>query len=167
MKARHLTFIALAAGSLIAGALAVAPAAAENDGWWGRGMMGRWFMGEMSDHMRRDFGPGMMMGRGFTDSWTASLKVELAITDAQSKLWNDYVAAVQSATETMRGMHAAMMQGAIPEKLPERLALHETMIAARLESIKSVNAATLALYREMSQDQKAKADDLLSGMGMM
>jgi hypothetical protein len=67
----------------------------------------------------------------------------------------------------MRAAHLKMMQSGFPEKLPDRLTMHEEMMTARLESMKAVNAATRALYDSMSPEQKAKADDMIAGMGMM
>ena len=40
-------------------------------------------------------------------------------------------------------------------------------MTARIESLKSTNAATLALYEAMNEEQKKKADELILGMGMM
>jgi Spy/CpxP family protein refolding chaperone len=47
----------------------IAPALSDDDGWfWNRGRMGEWFRGEMmGDHMRWGGGPGMMMGRRFSE----------------------------------------------------------------------------------------------------
>jgi hypothetical protein len=159
--------MSLAAGALMFIAM-LNPVAADDDRYWGRGMMGRWFMGEMmSDQYGPRWGWGMMMGPRFKERWLGELKSELKITEAQSKLWDDYTSAAGNAAEVMGKLHQQMMKGDIPEKLPDRLTWHETMLSARLESTKSVNAALLSLYEAMSAEQREKADSLFSGMGMM
>jgi Spy/CpxP family protein refolding chaperone len=139
------------------------------DEGWGRGFMGRWFMGEM---MRDGWhygmgGPGMMMRGKFNPAWLASIKDELNITDTQTKLWDDYVKQVESNFESMRGMHKTMMSRDVPEKLPDRLKLHEDFMAARHDSVKQANAALLALYNALNKEQQEKADAIFTGMGMI
>jgi LTXXQ motif family protein len=154
-----------AAGLMI---LPMSAAFADSNDWhWGRGMMGRWFMGEMNHGMMDGWGPGMMMGERYNAERLDDLKRELGITDAQQKLWDSYAEAVKSSVSTMRSFHESMMDGKVPDKLPERLALHESMMTTRIESMKTVNAAVLALYDKLTDAQKAKADDLIAGMGMM
>jgi hypothetical protein len=161
-----IALVSIAGAALLAASLQ--PAWADDDWGPGRGMMGRWFMGQMMDDGDRwGFGPGMMMQRRFSDQWIESIKSELAITPEQEKLWTAYVTETKNARETMWSMHQNMMSKDIPEKLPERLALHESMIGARHESTKSVNAALLALYNAMSKEQQEKADGIFTGMGMM
>lgn len=146
------------------------PAYADNDdGWfWGKGHMGQWFKGEwMGRSMMDGWGPGMMMGGRFNEQRLDALKEELAITEAQKKLWDDYAEAVKSSTKSMREAHLQMMGADIPATLPERIALHEGMMATRQNSMKSTNEATLALYNALDATQKKKADELLLGMGMM
>ena len=146
------------------------PAYADNDdGWfWGRGHMGQWFKGEwMGRSMMDGWGPGMMMGGRLSEQRLNALKEELAITAAQEKLWADYAAAVKLATTSMRETHVQMMSRDIPETLPERITLHENLMTARQEALKTTNAATLALYNALDAKQKKKADELLLGMGMM
>jgi hypothetical protein len=166
-QSKFLVFGVLALSALGVGALA--PGFADEDDWrWGHGMMGKWFMGEMMNHgMMEGWGPGMMMGKRFTSERLDALKSELKITDAQAKPWDDYVKALQAAREGMREAHMKMMQAEFPKKLPERMAMHRAMMSARMTSMKSVDDATLALYNALSDEQKAKADDLIAGMGMM
>jgi len=40
-------------------------------------------------------------------------------------------------------------------------------VESRLQSLKEVKPALAALYAALSDDQKQKADDLLTGMGCM
>ena len=166
-KSKFFLLGALAASALSVGALA--PSFADDDDWhWGHGMMGKWFMGEMMNHgMMEGWGPGMMMGKRFTTERLDALKSELKITEAQTKPWDEYVKALQSAREGMHDAHRKMMQAEAPKKLPERVAMHQAMMSIRMESMKGVDAATLALYDSLSEEQKAKADELIAGMGMM
>lgn len=166
-KFRSLTFGAAAGLGLLA--LSCAPAFADDNDWhWGHGMMGRWFMGEMMNRDMMDgWGPGMMMGRYYSTERLNFLKSALAITVDQAKLWDAYAGAVQIAAENMRKSHLNLLKSDTPNKLPERLALHEAMMSSNLEAMKSVNAATLALYDKLTDAQKAKADDLIAGTGMM
>jgi hypothetical protein len=165
-RIRGFALASIAAAAFLATTLQ--PVQADDDWGTGHGMMGRWFMGQMMDDGDGwGFGPGMMMQRRFSDQWIESIKGELAITAAQEKLWTAYVAETKSARETMWSMHQNMMSKDIPEKLPERLALHESMMSARLESSKVVNAALLALYNTLSKEQQEKADGIFTGMGMM
>jgi LTXXQ motif family protein len=147
----------------------VTPAFSDDDGWfWNRGRMGDWFRGEMMDEgMRHGWGRGMMMGSRFSEERLKALKTELSITAAQEKLWQDYAGAVKASADAMRAKHAQMMSDDIPSTLPDRLALHEGMMSARLQEIKSINAATLALYNVLDEAQKKKADEVIMGMGMM
>lgn len=146
------------------------PVLADNDdGWfWGKGFMGHWFRGEMMGREMMDgWGPGMMMGARFNEERLNALKNELAITDAQKKVWDDYTASVKGAVASMREAHVQMMSGSIPATLPERIAQHEGIMTGRLEAMKSTNAATLSLYSALDTEQKSKADELIMGMGMM
>lgn len=120
----------------------------------GRGMMDVW-------------GPGMMMGTRFSEERLNALKNELTITEAQTKVWDDYAVSVKNAATSMREVHVQMMSASIPVTLPERITLHEGMMVVWLESTKSRNVATLALYRTLDNAQKKKADELIIGMGMM
>jgi hypothetical protein len=155
--------------ALALGAAVMAPTLADDDdGHWGHGMMGKWFMGEMMHHgMMEGWGPGMMMGGRISTERLDALKSELKITDAQTKPWDDYVKAMQTAREGMRDAHMKMMQAEFPKKLPERVAMHQAMMSVRMASMKGVDDATLALYNALSDEQKAKADELIAGMGMM
>lgn len=150
-------------------ALATPVMANSDDGWfWGKGFMGYWFRGEMMGRDMMDgWGPGMMMGTRFNEERLNALKTELAITEAQKKVWEDYAASVKDAVASMREVHAQMMSGSVPATLPERIAQHEGIMTGRFEAMKSTNAATLSLYNALDSGQKKKADELIMGMGMM
>ena len=114
---------------------------------------------------------GMMGGEGnmpsFVEGRTAFIKAELAITDAQKSVWEAYSAALRKNLESMQGMRKTMM-GTMQAASPvERLDRHITAMEARLQSLKEVKPALADLYAALSDDQKKKADGLLTGMGCM
>mgnify|MGYP005816857899 CR=1 FL=1 len=97
----------------------------------------------------------------------ASLKSELAITDAQTPQWNRFADALRAAAKSMNGMYGQMMQ---PKgtALPARLDAQETMLSVHLASLKALKEALDPLYASFSDDQKKRADGLMIGpMGMM
>jgi hypothetical protein len=136
-------------------------------GMMGRGMRGGPMMGMMGGGCPM---MGMMMGGGgamYPEGRIAFLKAELAITDAQTKVWEGYAAALKKNMEGMQAMRESMM-AARSEKTPvARLDAHINAMEGRLEALKDVKPALGALYDALSDDQKKKADELLTGMGCM
>jgi hypothetical protein len=134
------------------------------DGWGmrqGHGMTGGPMMGGMRGSM---VGRGDMMGGGpgrFVEGRLAFLRTELGITEAQEDAWADYAEAVRAAAGTMQGMHDAMRSGDRPAALPERLARHEQMIAARLETLRTLREAAVPLYEALDAGQKDVADQIM------
>jgi hypothetical protein len=153
-----------------------------NPGMMGPGMMGQDMMGPgMMPGMGRGgmmsmMGGscpmmGMMMGRdgaapSFAEGRIAFIKAELAITDAQSSVWEAYAAALRKNFDSMQSMRKAMMGAAQPVNPVQRLDTHISAMEARLQSLKDVKPALTALYAALSDEQKKKADDVL-GMGCM
>jgi len=127
------------------------------------GMMGMMGMGECP-----------MMGEGgapsFAEGRIAFLKAELGITDAQKAVWDSYAEALRKNLKGMQGMHQKMMavqQAKTPlERLDAHLAAMETRLAA-LKGLKVGRPALARLYEALSEEQKKKADALLTGMGCM
>jgi len=152
-------------------------------GMMGSGMMGQGMMGEgmTGQGMGRGEMMGMMgggcpmmemMGKSdaapsFAEGRIAFIKAELAVTDAQNSVWEAYAAALRKNLESMQRMHKTMRSAASPVNPVERLDLHISMMDSRLQSLKEVKPALAALYAALSDDQKKKADDLLTGMGCM
>jgi hypothetical protein len=132
-------------------------------------MMGPGTMGMM--RMMRDCPMmGMMMGTDtstFAEGRIAFLKAELAITDAQKGVWDTYAAALKKNLQGMQAMRQTM--GKVMEaKTPvERLDAHIAAMDGRLASLKEVKPALAALYGALSDEQKKKADQILTGMGCM
>lgn len=155
----------------------------------GPGMMGPGM------HMGQDMGPGMGMHRGmgmrggmggggpmggcmmlgadegktYAEGRLAFLKAELGITDAQKAQWDAYSAALKKNLENMQSMRQAMMGTmTAPEGSPvERLDLRITAMEARLATLKELKPALAGLYGALGDDQKKKANELLTGMGCM
>ncbi len=169
MIIRTIRMLGLVAAIALPTSLATPAFSDEDEGWfWGRGMMGQWFRGEMMGRgMMGGWENGMMMGPRFSEQRLAALKKELEITDAQAKAWDVYVAAIKSSSQSMRDLHLQMMSAADPATLPERLKINQDMMEARIEVMKSTSTATLTLYETLSPEQKKKADELILGMGMM
>jgi hypothetical protein len=79
---------------------------------------------------------------------------------------------MRASVKSMPGMANGMPMTASPATLPERLAAHETMVAAHLDGLRKFKAAVEPLYAALAPDQKKTADTLMigpmgMGMGMM
>jgi hypothetical protein len=93
----------------------------------------------------------------------ANLKVRLKITDAQAAQWDAYAAALREAAKAMGAQRAEMREKARAATFPERIALHEAMLASHLEQLRKVTAAAAALYAALADDQKKLADTAMMG----
>jgi LTXXQ motif family protein len=144
------------------------------DGMMGGGMMGGGMMGHMmqSGMMGRDCPMmGMTMGRGDGSTHAAGriafLKAELGITDAQQAAFDDYAAALKTNLEGMQAMRSSMMSAMQSGKPGDRLDVHIKAMEGRLAALKEVKPALDKLYASLSDEQKKKADQILTGMGCM
>ncbi|MCB1413515.1 MAG: Spy/CpxP family protein refolding chaperone [Xanthobacteraceae bacterium] len=150
-------------------------------GGYGGGMMGGYGGGMMGPGygMRGNFGPGMMGGCGmmgaaaeggastFAAGRLAFLKAELGITDAQKAVWDTYAEAIKDNLTSMQGMWQ-MMNAVIEAKTPaERLDARIAAMESRVAALKEVKPALEKLYAALSDTQKGKADEILTGMGCM
>jgi hypothetical protein len=171
-------------GALIAAGLigAAAQVTAQERGP-GSGMMG-YGMGMGGPGMGMQMGRGMgMMGMGdcpmmgmmrgdsdmpmFAAGRIAFLKAELGITDAQKSAWDTYAEALKKNLQSMQGMHKAMTAAWQAKSPVERLDAHISAMESRLAALKDVKPALATLYAALSDEQKKKADALLTGMGCM
>ncbi len=126
------------------------------------------------DRMRSMMG-GMMgqqggMGLPFEhiEGRIAFLKTEIKITEAQTPQWNAFTDALRANAKAHQAMHEQMTKDGMPSSWPERLAVQQKALSARLDSLKSLEAAAKPLYAVLTDQQKKLADQLLSGpMGMM
>lgn len=112
---------------------------------------------------------GMAMPFEHVEGRIAFLKAELGISDTQNKVWSTFADALRRNAEVHRTMHEGMMQGdQAAASLTERLNQREKTLAARLEAVKSLNAAATPLFATLSEEQRKTADDLLGdSLGMM
>ncbi len=120
---------------------------------------------------------GMMMGGGpmmgmmatgpMMEARLAYQKAELSITSAEEEAWGNYVAAFRMRGAAMQSMHADMVQIMQSGNAMARLDAHIKAMETMVDSLKALKPATEALYAVLTDDQKAKADQLLGGCGMM
>jgi hypothetical protein len=128
-------------------------------GMMGNGMMGGGMMGGQAGSTMAPF--------AHTEGRIAFLKAELAITDAQAPQWNAFADALRGASKSMRESMTSMMQAGMPSNAADRTDAMVKMMAARLDSLKTIASAEKALYAVLTEAQKKTADELLSGpMGM-
>jgi hypothetical protein len=99
----------------------------------------------------------------------AFLRTELKITDAQAGAWDAFAEALRANSRKLgevRGTMMAHMNASL--QAPDRLALQEQWLAARLEGTRAVRSAATALYGVLSDDQKKTGNEILAPhMGMM
>ena len=143
----------------------------------GQGMMGYGMMG------RGMMGMGMMAR--YPNGYLAFLKTEIGINAKQEKAWDTFAKALKEQAAAMQSHRAAMhgrraghmargsrmgpgMKGygngqstPLPEALDQRIQAEQ----ARIESLKALRDAAGPLYATLSDEQKAKANQLLGGMG--
>jgi len=173
MKRTNLAMIALLTAGLLASAAALRaqqPGMGTRDMPVGPGMM----MGPGMMGMMRLMGDcpmmGMMMGADtstFAEGRIAFLKAELAITDAQKGAWETYAAALKKNLQGMQAMRQTMAKVMEAKTPVERLDAHIAAMGGRVASLKEVKPALAALYAALGDEQKKKADQLLTGMGCM
>jgi hypothetical protein len=137
-------------------------------------MMGPGMMEQMMPMMRQMMmsqqGGMGAMGLPFehVEGRIAFLKAELKITDAQAPQWNAFADTLRSNAKAHQAMHEQMTKGGMPSAWPDRLAVQQKVLAARLDAMKALEAAAKPLYAVLTDDQKKVADQLFaSPMGMM
>ncbi len=136
------------------------------DGMMGRGgMMGMMRGGGMMRMMESC--PMMGGGEAHTEGRIAFLKAELAITGQQTSVWDAYAAALKKNLQSMQGMRETMMKVMQAKSPVERLDAHIAAMDARVAALKELKPALAGLYSSLSEEQKKKADELLTGMGCM
>ncbi|MGH1420168.1 MAG: Spy/CpxP family protein refolding chaperone [Hyphomicrobiaceae bacterium] len=98
----------------------------------------------------------------------AFIKAELAITEVQQTAWNVYAAALEKNLNSMKKMRAGMMKHMKAMKTKssvEWLSSHISMMEGRLAVLKETKSALEILYHTLNEEQKNKANKLLTGMG--
>jgi hypothetical protein len=113
---------------------------------------------------------GMGMPFEHIEGRIAFLKAEIGITEAQQSQWNAFADALRRSAEAHRTMHQEMMgqQSAAVSNWPERVARRANLMSTHTDALKAIEATVRPLYNTLTEEQKQKADRLLSGpMGMM
>lgn len=138
------------------------------------GMMGG---AKGSSMMQQMHGGGMPMMRGgmgmpfeHVEGRIAFLKAEIGITDTQQPAWDAFAAALRGNADAMRSMHQRMAERTQKDAKPwpDRIEGMAAMMSARAAALKAVEQAVRPLYDALTDEQRGKADALLSGpMGMM
>ena len=142
---------------------------------YGPGMMGPGY----GPGMMGNYGPGMMGGcpmmatttdgkvSTFAEGRIAFLKAELGITDAQKSVWDAYAETIKGNLQSMQGMWQTMktvFEGKTPA---DRLDAQIAAMDSRLAALKEIKPVLAKLYAALSDEQKKKADEMLTGMGCM
>jgi len=123
------------------------------------GMMGGCPM--MGMGMGQDGAPMHQQGR------IAFLKAELGITSAQTKAWDAYAEVLKKNFESMRSMRQAMMTAMSAKSPVERLDARIKAMDGRVAALKGIKPTLAGLYAALNDDQKKRADQLLTSMGCM
>jgi hypothetical protein len=133
------------------------------------GQMGPGMRGQMGPGMRGQIGPGMHGGSGLTQFDPAqidTLKAELGITAAQEPAWSKYSKAVQDAASAMKSTREDVDPEVVGKMSPaERFALVSKMREQGQKQFETVKTAADELLATLDETQKAKAGDILPGLG--
>lgn len=107
--------------------------------------------------------PGMDMADR-VEGRIAFLRAELKVTDAQTKVWNDFAQALRDNAKKLGGMRTMMgpPTGAQSPTLTQRLDQQEQWYAALLEGIRATKVAFSSLYDALSAEQKKTADQIMA-----
>jgi hypothetical protein len=117
------------------------------------GMMMDGGMGQMMSMMQ-----SMMGSCNGMDDRLATLQTKLKLTESQKPLWNTFANALKGTATSMHDMHDHMMKTGMPQTLPEKVALHEQMLTAHLDSLKTVKASLDPFYATLTEEQKKLVD---------
>lgn len=90
---------------------------------------------------------------------------KLDIAANQKPAWTVFTQAMRDAGKPMEQM-CAEMTGEPPKEVDAALARRERMMAAALESLKSIHPAVAKLAETLTPEQRAKLNDLIPGQGM-
>jgi Spy/CpxP family protein refolding chaperone len=122
--------------------------------------------------MAGGMGPGRMMGYGYhygnpaaaMEGRLAEMKAELKITAEQEAAWQAYATQAKGQAQSMQAWHAAM-QASAQASAPDRFAQHDAMMKQRLAQHEAMTAAFNDLYKTLTPEQRAVADQGFLAMG--
>jgi hypothetical protein len=103
----------------------------------------------------------------YAEGRIAFLKAELSITDQQKDAWDAYAAAIKKNLAGMQSMREIRMKVMQAKSPVDRLDAHIAVMESRVAALKELKPPLANLYAALSDDQKKKADELLTGMGCM
>ncbi|MBI2241468.1 MAG: Spy/CpxP family protein refolding chaperone [Magnetospirillum gryphiswaldense] len=132
------------------------------------GIVGLYGLHAMAQGMGPGYGmgPGMMMG-AYDQGWFDALKKKLAISSAQEKAWDAYVAAAQANAKSMIDTHNSIDFEAVQKMAPkEQIDFMRKMHETRLDQMTSVIEARDALFKVLDDKQQKIAQTALGGYGM-
>lgn len=146
-------------GGMMGGGGMMGPGYGYGMGNSGRGMMmgGCPGMGATADGEMSTFAAGRI----------AFLKAELGIADAQKSAWDAYAETIKSNLQSMQGMWQTMRAVADAKSPTDRLDAQIVAMESRVAALKQVKPALEKLYAVLNDEQKKKADEMLTGMGCM
>jgi hypothetical protein len=133
----------------------------------GYGMMGNYGRGMMGGCPMMDDATADGKTSTFAAGRIAFLKAELGITDAQKSVWDAYAETIKGNLQSMQGMWQTMKTVAEAKTPADRLGAQIAAMESRVATLKEVKPALDKLYAALSDEQKKKADELLTGMGCM
>lgn len=116
---------------------------------WAMGMMGHGMKGNQK---------AIMEGR------LAYIKAELNINETQNTAWEAYVATIRTRMKKLQEMHSKIRPGMQTGTAIERLDGRIKNLEERLQTLQALKPVTEVLYKELTDNQKKKAD-LLLGKG--
>jgi hypothetical protein len=128
-------------------------------------------MGMMMHQQGPGMGPGMMHRQGpglaLTDpTQLDALKRELGITAAQEPAWSKYTKALQDASAARTAARESVDPNAVAKMTPQdRYAFVSKMREQAQKHFDSVKTAADQLLATLDETQKAKATDILPGIG--
>lgn len=135
--------------------------------------------GERPMHMRMRWSMGGMMQMlgvvpmrpgqtiEYSEGRLAFLKAELKITEAQTKAWDAFAAALRENVAKLNEAYKAPDRAAMEKMNPaERLGWFEKAVAARLDAVKRARAAIEPLYAALGDEQKKTFDRFIPTGGM-
>ena len=103
----------------------------------------------------------------FSEGRLAFLKAELKITEAQTKAWDAFAAALRDNVAKLNEAYKAPDREAMDKMSPsEHLGWYEKAVSARLDAVKRSRAAIEPLYASLTDDQKKTFDRFVPTGGM-
>ena len=122
------------------------------------------------------YGPGYGRGHGRggwtsegTSKWLDDLKSELEIADTQAASWKSFADAVTAQAKAHQEHFKAMQQlwSSTAGNAPDWEDRHNKLMEQRLADQKAYGKALHDLYGALTDEQKARADEVLGGRGTM